>query len=160
VLPGVLTAASRIPDVRIAIKTHPGETPDVYETVRSIPNVTILPASVPLGPLLAASRAVITVNSTVALDAAVIGIPALVIGLPNNLTPFVDAGMMAGSPAGDDEGAARLLERILYDEEFGQQLNEARQRVLSAFRIESDGLAASRAAGAVLTLARMGNGKW
>ena len=33
------------------------------------------------------SRAVVTVNSTVAIDAAVLGVPALVIGLPNNLSP-------------------------------------------------------------------------
>ena len=44
-----------------------------------------------------ASRAVVTVNSTVALDAAVLGVPALVIGLPNNLSPFVEAGIMAGA---------------------------------------------------------------
>ena len=43
------------------------------------------------------ARAVVTVNSTVALDAAVMGVPALVLGLPNNLSPFVDAGAMAGS---------------------------------------------------------------
>jgi hypothetical protein len=160
VLPGVLAAASRIPNIRIAIKTHPGETPAAYDAVRSIPGLTILPASVPLGPLLAASRAVLTVNSTVALDAAVIGVPALVVGLPNNLSPFVDAGMMAGVPAGDDQGAARLLERILYDEEFRRQLDEARRGVLAAYRMESDGQAASRAAGAILDLARMGNGRW
>ena len=51
----------------------------------------------PLAPLLAASRGVVTVNSTVALDAGVAGIPALVIGLPNNLSPFVDAGALAGA---------------------------------------------------------------
>ena len=40
-----------------------------------------------------------TVNSTVALDAAVLGVPSLVIGLPNNLSPFVEAGIMAGVSA-------------------------------------------------------------
>ncbi len=159
VLPGVLAVASRIPGLRIAIKTHPGETPAAYDAVRSIPRLTVLPAGVPLGPLLAASRAVITVNSTVALDAAVLGVPALVIGLPNNLSPFVDAGMMAGAPAGDDQGAAHLLERILYDEGFRQQLDDGRRRVLAAFHMESDGRAAEHTAAAVLSLARMGNGK-
>jgi hypothetical protein len=159
VLPGVLAAASRIRGVRIAVKTHPGETPAAYDGVRAIPRVTVLPASAPLGPLLAASRAVLTVNSTVALDAAVIGVPALVIGLPNNLSPFVDAGMMAGAPAGDDEEAARLLELILYDEEFRQQLDEVRRRVLAAYHMGSDGQAARRTAAAVLGLAPTGNGK-
>ena len=34
-------------------------------------------------------------NSTVAIDGLVLGVPALVIGLPNNLSPFVEAGAMA-----------------------------------------------------------------
>jgi capsule polysaccharide modification protein KpsS len=37
--------------------------------------------------LLAAADAVVTMNSTVAIDALVLGVPALVIGLPNNLSP-------------------------------------------------------------------------
>ena len=39
-------------------------------------------------------------NSTVAIDAMVLGVPALVVGLPNNLSPFVEAGAMAGRPPG------------------------------------------------------------
>ena len=35
-------------------------------------------------------------NSTVAIDGLLLGLPALVIGLPNNLQPFVDAGAMIG----------------------------------------------------------------
>ncbi len=89
----------------------------------------MLPASAPLAPLLRASRAVVTVNSTVALDAAVLGVPALVIGLPNNLSPFVDAGIMAG--AASDAAIRPALERILYDEEFRQQLGRAQRAFLT-----------------------------
>jgi hypothetical protein len=146
-----LDAAAKFPDVQIAIKTHPAETPDVYDEVTSgKPNVIVLPASAPLAPLLRASRAIVTVNSTVALDAAVLGVPALVIGLPNNLSPFVDAGAMAGaaSPA-EMENALR---QILYDEKFRQQLERARGLLLARFRILSDGGAAERSAEAVLKL--------
>ena len=45
-------------------------------------------------------------NSTVAIDGLVLGVPALVIGLPNNLSPFVDAGVMLGAEAADDDPAA------------------------------------------------------
>jgi hypothetical protein len=146
-----LDAAARFPDVQIAIKTHPAETPDVYDEVTSgKSNVVVLPASAPLAPLLRASRAIVTVNSTVALDAAVLGVPALVIGLPNNLSPFVDAGAMAGaSSTGEMEGALR---QILYDEKFRQQLERARGLLLARFRILSDGGAAERSAEAVLKL--------
>ena len=145
-----LEAAAKFPDVQVAIKTHPAETPDVYDEIAAgKPNVSVLPASAPLAPLLRASRAIVTVNSTVALDAAVLGVPALVIGLPNNLSPFVDAGAMAGAPAAQVEGALR---QILYDEKFRQQLERARGLLLARFRILSDGGAAERSAEAVLKL--------
>jgi hypothetical protein len=155
VLPALAGAAAAMPDVQFAIKTHPAETPDAYEAIaRSSQNIRVLPAVAPLAPLLRASRAVVTVNSTVALDAAVLGVPALVIGLPNNLSPFVDAGIMAGAP---DEASIRpALERILYDEGFRLQLQGERGTYLARFGVGSDGRAAARSADAVLDLIRSG----
>jgi hypothetical protein len=157
VLPALARAAAAMPDVLLAIKTHPAETPEVYAPIRSeAPNVRVLPASAPLAPLLRASRAVVTVNSTVALDAAVLDIPALVIGLPTNLSPFVEAGAMAGVHAGGDIGPA--LRQILYDEQFRLQLERARRAVLARYAIGADGRAAERSADAVLELFNPVNG--
>jgi len=151
-LPAFLDAAAGLPDVCVAIKTHPAETTAAYAAlVAARPRVTVLPARAPLAPLLRASAAVVTVNSTVALDAAVLGIPALVIGLPNNLSPFVDAGAMAGA---DGDAIAPALRQILYDQDFRLQLEHQRAAFLSRFTIGSDGRAAGRSAGAVLDLAR------
>jgi hypothetical protein len=116
--------------------------------------VTVLPASALLAPLLRASRAVVTVNSTVALDAAVLGVPALVIGLPNNLSPFVEAGVMAGVAGGDVAETARALDRILYHEEFRRELELAQRAFLTRFNLGADGRAAERAAEAIVRLAR------
>ncbi len=151
VLPAFVAAAATVPGLRVAIKTHPAETPDVYAAATAQhPTVRVLEAAAPLAPLLAASRAVVTVNSTVALDAVVLGVPALVLGLPNNLSPFVDAGVMADGSNGDP---ATSLRRILYDEEFRQQLGSARAAFLARFAIRPDGQAADRSASAVLELA-------
>jgi hypothetical protein len=90
------------------------------------------------------------VNSTVALDAAVIGVPALVVGLPNNLSPFVDAGIMAGAEGG---GILQALRQILYDEEFRHELGLAQRAFLTRYRIAADGKAAERAANAIVDLA-------
>lgn len=150
VLPPLLDSVARMDDVQLAIKTHPAETPMLYGPLAGgRPNVRVLPASAPLAPLLAASRAVVTVNSTVALDAAVLGIPALVIGLPNNLSPFVDAGAMAAAAPGEMTAQIR---RILYDEGFRQQLARVRQDFLALHAIASDGRAAERAVDAILGL--------
>jgi len=146
----LVAAAAEIPGVHVAIKTHPAETPEVYDDVaRGRSHVTVLPASAPLAPLLRASRVVVSVNSTVALDAAVLGIPALVIGLPNNLSPFVEAGLLAGAAQPD---LVRALRQILYDEEFRQELWAARRGLLARFGMASDGRAAARTVDAVLEL--------
>jgi hypothetical protein len=154
VLPALVDAAARIAGVRLAIKTHPAETPDVYASLTAKhPHVSVLPAATPLAPLILASRALVTVNSTVALDAAVLGVPSLVIGLPNNLTPFVEAGVMAGA---DRDGIGPALQQILYDEEFRERMDDRRSVFLSRYRIGSDGTAAARSARAILRAARSG----
>ncbi len=151
VLQALADAVAAMPDVHLAIKTHPAETPDAYRPlVEGRPAIRVLPASAPLAPLLAASRAIVTVNSTVALDAAVLGVPALVIGLPNNLSPFVDAGVMAGAASAGE--IAPALQRILYDEEFRMQLERVTGEYLARVGIASDGRAAARSAAAVLAL--------
>ncbi len=152
VLDELAAAVREMPDVQLAIKTHPAETPDAYAAVASrAPNIRVLPADAPLALLLRASRAVVTVNSTVAIDAAVLGVPALVVGLPSNLSPFVQAGLMSGVAQGEPPGPA--LRRILYDERFRLHIERDSAAYLARFGIRSDGCAAARAADAVLELA-------
>jgi hypothetical protein len=152
VLPALLDAAAAMPGVHVAIKTHPAETPDVYAAAAAgRADVTVLDASAPLAPLLRGCRAVVTVNSTVALDAAVLDVPALAIALPNNLSPFVEAGVIAGAGT-DADKIRRVLEQILYDEEFRAALARARRTFLTRYNIAADGRAAERAAGAVVRL--------
>jgi hypothetical protein len=149
VLPPLVQAVAAMPGVQLAIKTHPAETPDAYEAAAAGQrNVRVLPASAPLASLLRACRAVVTMNSTVALDAAVLRIPALVIGLPNNLSPFVDAGIMAG--AASPAEIAPALERILYDEGFRRELEGEQSAYVARFGMRSNGRAAAQAAEAVL----------
>jgi hypothetical protein len=156
VIPPLIDAAADLLGVHLVIKTHPAETPDVYERLaEGRTHVTVLNAAAPLAPLLRASRAVVTVNSTVALDAAVLGIPSLVIGLPNNLSPFVDARVMLGTQEGATEPEiARALHRILYDESLRRELTRTRAAFLARFNITADGEAAARAADVILRLAQ------
>ena len=73
----------------------------------SAPRVAIAPPALDLASLVASARLLVTVNSTVAIDAMTLGVPALVVRLPNNLTPFVEAGAMAGAGAADVAAALR-----------------------------------------------------
>lgn len=152
VLPALLDAVGSIEGTQLAIKTHPAETPGPYETAAAgMRRVRVLPAGTDLAALLRASRAVVTVNSTVALDAAALGVPALTIGMPNNLSPFVSAGALAGA-AGPQE-IADVLRRLLYDGRFRLRLSAASMSLTAEYRMIPDGRAAERQADAILGLA-------
>jgi hypothetical protein len=151
-LPAFLDAAGGRRDRLVIIKPHPAESAETYgEYLRERPHVRVASPPTSLARLLAVARVVVTVNSTVALDAGALGIPALSVGLPNNLSPFVAAGAIAGT---HDPGEwPRLLDRILYDEGFRQELRDGREAVFgpqSGRRSDS----AARAAHAVLELVR------
>ena len=149
-LPALVDAVRDMPDVHLVIKPHPAETPGVYATaIAGAGNVHVTAAGAPLPPLLAAASAVVTVNSTVAIDALSFGLPSLVIGLPNNLSPFVDAGWMLGA-AGPEEIRAALA-KVLYDQEFRSRVHSR-----AVHPAHNDGQAASRSAEAILALARSG----
>ena len=146
-----LDAAARVRDVILVIKPHPAESADAYAGYAlGRANVRIAKDGTSLALLLAAARAVITVNSTVALDGGALNIPALAIGLPNNLSPFVDAGAIAGSI--DPGEIPALLERILYDESFRQHLADRRRTVFGEPGMEEPRRAASRSAEAIIEL--------
>jgi hypothetical protein len=143
-LPALMSAAAALPAIQLAIKPHPAETPDVYATVTAgLGNVRVLGSEAPLPALLAAARAIVTVNSTVAIDALTLGVPSVVIGLPNNLTPFVEAGLMAG---GNSAGEIReAIEKVLYNQEF-------RRRIEGRRAAGTPGRAAARSAEAIAGL--------
>jgi hypothetical protein len=150
-LPALVAAVRAMPGVHLIIKPHPAETPEVYRTVvGGAPDVHVAPAGAALPALLAAARAVTTVNSTVAIDALAFGLPAVVIGLPNNLTPFVDAGLMLG--AGTAEEIRTALAKVLYDQEFRSRIEREPATAPSG----GDGRAAARTAEAILALAKRG----
>jgi hypothetical protein len=151
VLPAFLDAVDTLPGVHVVIKPHPAETPDVYaDVVAGRRHVRVLPSNAPLAAMLAVADAVVTVNSTVAIDALSLGVPSLVIGLPNNLTPFVEAGAMAGARGAEE--MRTMMQRLLYDQEFRNTLLAVAGQ--AARHDDSRAGSASRAAAAVLELAK------
>ena len=148
-LPALLEAAGACPDVQVVIKCHPAEVAAPYERLAAgRSRVSIAPPGADLAALLVIARAVVTVNSTVAIDAMALGAPALVIGLPSNLSPFVDEGAMAGAAAASEIGPQ--LHALLYDRAFRARLERRRAAFLRRYRIGSDGGATGRAAEVIL----------
>ena len=130
-----------MPDVRLVIKCHPAESGAPYERAAGgAANVTIAPASADLARLVAAASLLVTVNSTAAIEAMPLDVPALVVALPNNLSPFVEAGAVAG--AAMTAKSARMLRALLYDQKFRDRLGEGRRAFMARYGIAADGRAA------------------
>ena len=143
VLPPLVAAIRGMSGVQLAIKPHPAETAEVYAGYRG-DAVTVLAPDSALAPVLAAADLLVTVNSTVAIDALALDLPSLIIGLPNNLSPFVDAGVMAG--AATEPEIRTEIAKLLYNQEFRATL------LRRANTASPDGQAAARAARALLDL--------
>jgi hypothetical protein len=147
----LIHAVAGMPDVRLVVKCHPAETGAPYaRAAAGAANVTIAPASADLARLIAASSVLVTVNSTAAIEAMPLDVPALVVALPNNLSPFVDAGAVAGAGRGE---IGQKLRDVLYDKEFRDRLAQGRRTFMARYQIVADGRAATRAADAIVRLA-------
>jgi hypothetical protein len=147
----LVSSVAAMPNIRLIVKCHPAEGREPYlKVARGRPNVSIAPAQADLARLLAAARLVVTVNSTVAIDAMVLGVPSLVLSLPGNLSPFVEAGAMIGAA---DEDIGPALESLLYDEGRRDQLLRAGHAFMARHGIRSDGQAARRSADVLVRLA-------
>lgn len=155
VLPALMGAVRRHPGIHLAIKAHPAETPDVYAPFTAgLPNVTVLGADADLARLLWAADALVTLNSTVAIDALALGLPgglpALVIGRPSNLSPFVEEGVMLGAEG--ETGIEEGLRRLLYDREVRTQVTAAAGVFVARYGLTATGTAAARAADVILEM--------
>jgi hypothetical protein len=149
----LVDAARVMPDIRLVVKPHPAEGAQAYlDASRGVANVVLAPASTGLGTLTAVASALVTANSTAAIEAMPLGVPTLVVALPNNLSPFVEAGAMAGAATPGD--VAPALRALLYDREMRQRIATAQEAFVRRYRIEANGQAAERAADAIVSLAR------
>ncbi len=157
-MPVLVEALLRTPEVRLVVVPHPAETAAPYvEATRGLPNAVIAPAGLDLAGLLSVAALIVTVNSTVALDGLSLGVPALVLNEPNNLTPFVREGVMA-SAATPDAVAARLGELSTGADARAALI--ARGRAFAAtYGIEPSGKAAAETATAILALEQVRGGR-
>ena len=130
------TPCAAMPDVQLAIKTASGRNARRLRGGRCAarPNIRVLPAgaagAAARAPAAPSSRSTRPWRSTPPCS----GVPALVIGLPNNLSPFVDAGHH-GRRGRTPAKSRAALDRILYDEEFRQQIDARAAAFLARFSI-------------------------
>jgi hypothetical protein len=152
VFPQLVKEAARLSGVRLVVKPHPAEAAAPYVAAADgAAHVAIAPAGVDLADLTRIARLVVTVNSTAAIEAMVLGVPTLVLAMPNNLAPFVEAGAMSGVHEGEPIGPA--LRALLADEEGRAELLRKSAAFMARYRVGSDGGAARRASEEIVRLA-------
>jgi hypothetical protein len=152
VFPQLVRDSGGIPGVRLVVKPHPAETAAPYlAAAHGATHVAIAPAGVDLADLTRIARLLVTVNSTAAIEAMVMGVPSLVLAMPNNLTPFVEAGAMSGVFEGEPIGPA--LRTLLADEGGREDILRQSAAFMARYRVGSDGGAARRAAEEIVRLA-------
>jgi hypothetical protein len=145
-------AALTLPGVVVLVKPHPADRANDYVRVAAgRPGIRIAAPDADLGRLLAAADAVATMNSTVAIDAMVLGVPAVVVGLPNNLTPFVEADVMFGA---DRTTLPAVLRTLLYDRQAREGWRQRAAAFAARHQMRTDGQAATRAADAIVRVSR------
>jgi len=146
-------AVRQMPDVHLVVRPHPAETAEPYARLAGdAPNVRVVPLSVNPVALMLSARLVVTINSTVAIEAMALDVPSLAMRLPNYLSPFVDAGAMAGTATLDDIGPT--VKRLVHDESARATLAAGRRRFMETYRMTPDGRSAERAVGAIEKITR------
>ena len=151
VFPALVEAVAGMPDVRLVVKCHPAETGEPYLAIaRGRVELAVAPAAASLAALTRVASVLVTVNSTAAIEAMVLDVPSLVLSLPNNLSPFVEHGVMAGVL--DGAPIAPALRALLTDDARRSEMRELRQMFMARYGIGSDGRSAERAAAAILPL--------
>jgi hypothetical protein len=151
-----LVAATAVrPGLVVLVKPHPAEGAEPYvRDARGAPHVHVAPPLSDLARLTAVARVLVTSNSTAAIEAMAIDVPSLVVGLPTNLSPFVDAGAMAG--VADPAELTDALLQVTGDERARAALSRGREAFLERHGMVPAPGASDRAAAVVAELAARG----
>jgi hypothetical protein len=145
----LVDAVAQMPGVRIVVKPHPAEGSEPYARDAAHTSVVFVAApQTDLARLTAVADVLVTANSTAAIEAMAIGVPTLVVGLPTNLSPFVDVGAMAGVSRIED--LSHELSRVLNDDRARRDLLASAAAFCERYAIVQPTGAAQRAAAAIL----------
>jgi hypothetical protein len=141
----LVRAIGALPDVVCLVKPHPAESAAPYEAVLrtlSVDRVRLVPSGADLMELMHAADALVTVESSSAVEALILAKPVVILNLPTHLGELVNKGVALGVAAGDDP--LPVLRAALEDAATLERLSAARARYLDDLTMGADGGATQR----------------
>jgi len=154
IIRGMVKAVATVRDVNLVIKLHPNEDPAVFSGFIDTKDrgFVSMVDKTDLRALISVSDLVVTMDSTVGLEAVMAGKPLMVINLTGrkDLIPYVERGVATGVYAdGDIEPSLRTA---LYDETARKRMAAARDKFIGDLAYSIDGKAAERISRLIIRL--------
>jgi hypothetical protein len=144
----IADAVLALPEIQCVVKLHPGALDDLPEKARFHPTAatTVVVRHYDLYSLLNACDLLITIHSTVGLEAAVLDKPILIVNLSQlpDPIPYTEEGVAV--TANRPEQVPIHIQNLLYDQDLRQRLAMARERFLQRYLYRADGQSAQRLA--------------
>ena len=151
----IVQAIDNSPDEQLIIKLHPGENIDDYHRVLEEigKNKAIICQNTDLYELLNACNLLMTVHSTVALEAMLLNKPVICIDLTGH-NPFTSFYTESGAAAGvyREEELVPAIQKALNDSQARDEQEQNRKRFINKRVYKPDGQASKRVAELVMQL--------
>lgn len=150
----VVRAVSEFPEKQLVIKLHPSEKITEYQGMleRIGNSKAIICQKINLYGLLKACDLLMTVHSTVALEAMILNKPVITINLTgkHDVMPYARSGAALGAYKKEDVASA--IRKALYDPEVRRSLERNREKFVAEHAYKVDGQASKRVAELIIRL--------
>lgn len=145
-LRSVLKAMKNLSDVQMVIKPHPIEDEEFYKSLVNDIGATdtVVTKNVNLLELLNACDTLMTVTSTTALEAMILDKPVIIVNLTgrDEAAPYVKNGAALG--VYQSREIIPAIEKVLYDKNTREGLENARKKFIRDYAYKIDGKASKR----------------
>lgn len=141
----VVKAVKEFPDKQLVIKLHPIENVKDYEKIlNEIDSNTILCKDINIYGLIYASEILMTVSSTTALEAMILGKPVIIVDFTNKPIPTIYAECGAAVGVYNEADLAPTIEKVLYSQKVQRELKNNRKKFVYEHAYKIDGQASKR----------------
>lgn len=149
----IIGTMSEFPEKQLVIKLHPSEKKEEYQRMLArTNNNAIICRDIDLYGLLVLSELLMTVHSTVALEAMILHKPVITVNLTGkpDVMPYAESGAALGVYRKED--LAPAINKALYDPEVREKMAKKREQFVYDHAYKPDGQATKRVADLIVRL--------